>query len=530
MSKNQEYIDQYVEYACEQMRRYGIPASVTLAQGICESASGQSELSRKGNNHFGIKATSSWLQNGGKYLVYTDDKANEKFCQYVSVGDSYEHHSQFLKGNKRYASLFNLSPDDYKGWTNGLQKAGYASSKTYASTLQSIIEKNNLQKYDQMVMQEMKAQGKSFGTAENPRQTTASAEQHASTVAETEAKHYSYPLKRDEFMLVTSPFGKRQDPMNPSQTQMHKGIDIRTKHDDVLATEDNGKVIKVNTDKNTGGGLSVTVEYNRDGGGKYQCTYMHLSSIAVKVGEEVNAGQRLGVSGNTGTRTTGEHLHFGVKAVSADGKARDIDPAAYLAEISQKGNIQLQTLYNGKDLTAQYKETNPSVGNSLADGQQTPEDWMKKLLSSEDSSVNMTTGDPVIEMAMTMFTSLLALAVQIDNKSDEEKMQNATDAAVSKSIDLTALLPSYKVCAIDIQSGKPVLHVDNGIVQFSRELSNAEMVKLQQTLGNDNLSNDDKRRGVASIIQTAVVSQQMSQNYQNGISDQQDRQESIQIK
>ena len=97
MSKNQEYIQQYAEYAMEQMRRYGIPASVTLAQGICESASGQSELSRKGNNHFGIKATSSWIENGGKYLVYTDDRPNEKFCQYpvlssISRVRTYSHH------------------------------------------------------------------------------------------------------------------------------------------------------------------------------------------------------------------------------------------------------------------------------------------------------------------------------------------------------------------------------------------------------------------------------------------------------
>lgn len=527
MSKNQEYIDQYAEHAMEQMRRYGIPASVTLAQGICESASGQSELSRKGNNHFGIKATSSWLQNGGKYLVYTDDRPNEKFCQYASVGDSYEHHSQFLKGNRRYAALFNLSPDDYKGWTKGLQNAGYASSKTYASSLQNIIEKNNLQKYDQMVMQEMKAQGKSFGTAENPRNKT---ESDTSVAVEPDGKRYSYPVKRDEFMLVTSPFGKRQDPLNPGHTQMHKGIDIQTKNEDVLATEDKGKVVKVNTDKNTGSGLSVTVEYNRNDGSKYQCTYMHLNSIAVKVGDEVQAGQRLGVSGNTGTRTTGEHLHFGVKTMTADGKTRDIDPAAYLAEISQKGNIQVQTLHNGKDLTAQYKENNPSADNGVADIPQSPEDWMEKLLSSEDSGVSMATGDPVIEMAMTMFTSLLALALQIDSKSEETQMQQATDAAVSKSIDLTSLLPSYKVCAIDVQSAKPVLHVDNGTVQFSRELTNAEMAWLQQTLGNASLSNDDKRRGVASIIQSAVVSAQMSQNYQNGMAEQQDRQESIQIK
>ena len=80
MSKASDYADKYAGAAMEQMRKYGIPASVTLAQGILESASGQSELSRKGNNHFGIKATRNWLDNGGRYLVYTDDRPNEKFC------------------------------------------------------------------------------------------------------------------------------------------------------------------------------------------------------------------------------------------------------------------------------------------------------------------------------------------------------------------------------------------------------------------------------------------------------------------
>ena len=142
MSKASDYVDKYAEAAMEQMRRYGIPASVTLAQGILESASGQSELSRKGNNHFGIKATKTWLDGGGRYLVYTDDKPNEKFCQYASVADSYEHHSLFLRGNKRYSNLFELSPDDYVGWTRGLQEDGYASSKQYASSLQSLIKQH----------------------------------------------------------------------------------------------------------------------------------------------------------------------------------------------------------------------------------------------------------------------------------------------------------------------------------------------------------------------------------------------------
>ena len=154
MSKASDYVDKYAEAAMEQMRKYGIPASVTLAQGILESASGQSELSRKGNNHFGIKATRTWLEGGGRYLVYTDDKPNEKFCQYASVADSYEHHSLFLRGNKRYSNLFELSPDDYVGWTRGLQEDGYASSKQYASSLQSLIRQHGLDRYDRQVMQE----------------------------------------------------------------------------------------------------------------------------------------------------------------------------------------------------------------------------------------------------------------------------------------------------------------------------------------------------------------------------------------
>ena len=528
MGKNAAYAAQYAEEAKEQMRMYGIPASVILAQAILESSNGQSQLSRECNNHFGIKATASWLKNGGEYGVYTDDRPNEKFCKYKSVGDSYEHHSQFLKQNKRYAQCFTLSPDDYKGWTAGLQKAGYASSGKYASTLQSIIEANDLQKYDRMVMQEMQAQGKSFGVAANPRRNEGQTVQAVET--DSENKHYSYPLKRSEFMLVTSPFGMRNDPMNPGAKQMHKGIDIQAKHDEVLATEDKGKVIKVNNNTDGGAGRYVTVEYSRPNGNKYQCTYMHLSRIDVKVGDKVNAGQKLGMSGNTGTRTTGEHLHFSVKSVSSDGTKRDIDPAAYLAEISQKGGITLQTLHNGKDITAQYKAQNPIDVNSDREVASNPEDWMKKLLSSEDSGVSMPLGDPVIELMMTMFTSLMALALQIDNKSEEEKMQKATEAAITKSIDLTSLLPSYRICSITLQGNKPFLQVDNCSVQFSRELTNAEIVKIQQTLGNTALSQEEKRRTIATIINSAVVSHQMSQNYENGMGAQADRQESVQIR
>lgn len=128
--KNKEYADKYAEYAMEQMRRYGIPASVTLAQGILESSNGQSRLALNENNHFGIKATPDWIAQGGRYGLYTDDKTNEKFCSYDNVSESFEHHSKFLKENSRYADCFKLRPDDYKEWTEGIAKPDMQLAET----------------------------------------------------------------------------------------------------------------------------------------------------------------------------------------------------------------------------------------------------------------------------------------------------------------------------------------------------------------------------------------------------------------
>ena len=525
MSKNQTYADQYAEVAMEQMKRYGIPASVILAQGILESSNGESELSRLGNNHFGIKATASWLKNGGEYLVYTDDKPNEKFCKYSSVADSFEHHSRFLANNRRYAQCFKLSPDDYKGWTNSIAKAGYASGMGYATSLQQIIERNGLQKYDRQVMAEMKAQGKSFGVADNPRKTASGESINNNSEGNRQSNgKYSFPVLRDTFLFITSPFGMRQDPMDKSKQQMHKGIDIRCKGDAVLATENGGKVVAVNQNVNTAGGKSITVEYARTDGSKVQTTYMHLSEINVKVGDTVSAGLKLGVSGNTGTRTTGEHLHFGVKTIATDGTSRDVDPASYLAEIAQKGNIKQQALYNGNDLLAKYKTDVPGNAESLL-----PDAWMKKLLSSEDSSVGLPVGgDPILEMAMTAFSSLMMLAVQIDNKEAEEQKAVISQSVSERSVDLTPLVSGMKMCCLSIgDNGRAILTADNGNVKVSRELTSAELSRLSTMLNNDNLSEETKRLRVAGMVNGIVISQQASQNFEQGMQEQQGRSENM---
>ncbi|QRO50306.1 glucosaminidase domain-containing protein [Butyricimonas virosa] len=510
MSKNQQYAEQYADFAMQQMRKYGIPASVTLAQGILESSNGQSRLALNENNHFGIKATPKWIAEGGKYGLYTDDKPNEKFCSYDSVGDSYEHHSRFLVENKRYDRCFTLAPDDYKGWTEGLAKAGYASGSNYAGSLQKIIEVNGLQKYDRMVMAETKAQGLEIGQEKN-----------------VDKEAYSFPVKREEFLFVTSPFGMRTDPMDAGKQQMHKGIDIRCKGDAVLATENNGKVVAVNQNANTAGGKSVTIEYPRSDGSKVQNTYMHLSSVDVKVGDTVQAGQKVGVSGNTGTRTTGEHLHFGVTLVSADGQKRDMDPAVYLAEIAEKGNIRLQALHNGNDLLAKYKtEAMATPQESKA---QSPEDWMKKLLSSEDSGVGLSgTNDPIMDMVVKAFSSLMMLAVVIDSKDEEEQISAVSKMADERKVDLTPLLPHMKTCALVVgENNKAVLQADNGSIQFSRELSANELSCLSATLNSPGLSEESKRMRVAGMVNALVLSQQASQNFEQGMSEQQGREEQI---
>ena len=144
-----DYIKKYKDLAMEQMIEFKIPASIKLAQAIIESSHGTSELAVKSNNHFCIKCHNSWT---GKKTYYDDDAKGECFRVYNTVEESYRDHSNFLKNGTRYASLFDLAITDYKGWANGLKKAGYATSPVYATVLIKVIEDYNLQQYDQMVV------------------------------------------------------------------------------------------------------------------------------------------------------------------------------------------------------------------------------------------------------------------------------------------------------------------------------------------------------------------------------------------
>lgn len=144
----EEYIATFSEIAQMEMKAYGIPASITLAQGLLESGIGKGELAQKTNNHFGIKCHTGWQ---GDYDHHDDDEKGECFRKYNHPMYSYRDHSIFLTGRSRYAFLFDLPNDDYKEWAKGLRKAGYATDRHYPQKLIALIERHNLYKYDTAV-------------------------------------------------------------------------------------------------------------------------------------------------------------------------------------------------------------------------------------------------------------------------------------------------------------------------------------------------------------------------------------------
>ncbi|WP_197428908.1 glycoside hydrolase family 73 protein [Phnomibacter ginsenosidimutans] len=149
-SAYQQYIATYAPLAIAEQQRTGVPASIKLAQGLLESGAGKGDLVNRSNNHFGIKCKATWT---GDKVYHDDDARGECFRAYASAEESYRDHSNFLKANGRYAALFTLDVNDYKGWAEGLKKAGYATNPRYVAQLIKVIEENNLQSITAMALQ-----------------------------------------------------------------------------------------------------------------------------------------------------------------------------------------------------------------------------------------------------------------------------------------------------------------------------------------------------------------------------------------
>ena len=158
--ERKQYIEKYNKLAISEMKRSGIPASITLAQGILESDNGTGRLAKKANNHFGIKCHDNWK---GRKIYHDDDRRKECFRKYNNATESFRDHSDFLRNSNRYASLFNLDRENYKGWAIGLKKAGYATNRQYDKLIIKIIEENGLYQFDNLKRAERKAKDKKSG-------------------------------------------------------------------------------------------------------------------------------------------------------------------------------------------------------------------------------------------------------------------------------------------------------------------------------------------------------------------------------
>ena len=154
------YIEKWAPVAVEEMYRSGVPASITLAQGILESRYGLSELASKGNNHFGIKCHKDWK---GRTMAYDDDAKGECFRVYDSAQESFRDHSDFLRYRDRYKFLFEFDTKDYKSWAYGLKKAGYATDPNYPAKLIKYIEDYGLSRYDSMTLDDFESEDLNSG-------------------------------------------------------------------------------------------------------------------------------------------------------------------------------------------------------------------------------------------------------------------------------------------------------------------------------------------------------------------------------
>lgn len=196
-SPQEEYIARYADMAVEEMYRSGVPASITLAQGMLESRYGLSELAVEGNNHFGIKCHNNW---SGKRMYYDDDRSGECFRKYPSVEHSYRDHSDFLRYRQRYSFLFDYRTDDYKAWAYGLKKAGYATDPAYPSKLINLIEEYRLYEYDRQSSLQI-GHGKKKRIPEAPSQISRTVK-----MTQEERTEFSFSISRDVYRCNGVPF------------------------------------------------------------------------------------------------------------------------------------------------------------------------------------------------------------------------------------------------------------------------------------------------------------------------------------
>lgn len=200
--KVQAYINRFKNIAIAEELRTGVPASITLAQGIIETQAGESDLVKRSNNHFGIKCKNDWA---GEKVYHDDDAKGECFRSYADPEESYKDHSDFLKNRKHYAFLFQLDPTDYEGWAKGLKKAGYATNPAYANMLIKTIVENNLHQYTLMAMELKKQQQENVFTVKNENSTETTSMSEEIAMAKIRQKNEGPSVSNTSLKSVAEP-------------------------------------------------------------------------------------------------------------------------------------------------------------------------------------------------------------------------------------------------------------------------------------------------------------------------------------
>ncbi len=400
-----KFYESMKDAAIEQQIKYGIPASVTLAQMYIESRAsggGPNAPAAQCNNYFGIHDDNGyWRKHGGRTQQFNDAGRMHHFRAYDTVEQGIEDHSRFFFQNKIYSACYSLSSDDHSGWALGICRAGYAAKPKedpdrYAKAIEREIRDYGLDRYDQEAIAKAVRENRTIGYMRSQAgshvmpsgQSTLSVPEESQ---QTVAMAYCFPITGD--MTVTSLFGPRKAPC-PGASTYHGGIDISVpRGTPVLATE-RGTVVAIKNDltehdsaairqqKPNKGGNYVIVEYPRSDGSSYYVSYCHLTENGVKVkkGDTVNAGDILGYSGSTGNGT-GPHLHMTVKkgptGSENDNDRTKVDPLTYLAEISVRGDLQGTAVKKGThaDLLADLKgsvDTTPTPADTWLADQQKP--------------------------------------------------------------------------------------------------------------------------------------------------------------
>ena len=320
-----EYIEKYKNVAITEMQNYGIPASITMAQGLLESGAGRSQLTRESNNHFGIKCQKSWT---GEKVYHDDDAKHECFRKYNSALESYEDHSQFLRKNPRYASLFQLSKTDYKGWAHGLKQAGYATNPKYAQLLIGLIETYNLQELDKGKVDNTAAGKSNDGKADKKSKEQKTKEDKKKKDKDAKKSKYSNKKrhKREGKTGVTGFFSQRKK-LSEEDEELYAIYAENDEYMGEISAYRTHTVQKINGVKCVIAMNGDTYEAIADEFGKF--TSEILKANDVKTGAQPKAGDIVYISkkkkSGTGTYTAKE--------------------GETLYDISQKTGVRLRSLY-----------------------------------------------------------------------------------------------------------------------------------------------------------------------------------------